>query len=108
MDYGNSSHAAVSFLPKKWERFDEWYNYRNVQPDLKVLGNLDETTYEGGVMGDNHPFIWYHDFDGGRAFYTGAGHTKESYTDTLFLKHLLGGFNMQSATIRLIIQNLMR
>jgi type 1 glutamine amidotransferase len=34
---------------------------------------------------------WYHDFEGGRSFYTGLGHTEESYTDPLFLQHLLGG-----------------
>ncbi|MBD0280129.1 MAG: ThuA domain-containing protein, partial [Flavisolibacter sp.] len=87
----DKNHPATSFLPDKWERFDEWYNFKSVQPDIKVLAYLDETTYEGGQMGDNHPFIWYHEFDGGRAFYTGGGHTKESYSDSLFLKHILGG-----------------
>jgi cytochrome c len=91
IDILDTSHLATAHLPRKWERFDEWYNYRNVQPDIKVLANLDEATYEGGAMGDVHPFIWYHDFDGGRAFYTGAGHTDESYTDRLFLQHLAGG-----------------
>lgn len=87
----DKSHPAASFLPDKWERFDEWYNYKSVQPDIKVLANLDETTYEGGKMGDTHPFVWYHEYDGGRAFYTGGGHTKESYSDPLFLRHLAGG-----------------
>jgi len=87
----DKNHPATSFLPDKWERFDELYNYKNVQPDIKVLANLDETTYQGGQMGDVHPFVWYHAFDGGRAFYTGGGHTKESYSDTVFLHHLLGG-----------------
>ncbi len=91
IDVIDKNHPATSFLPDKWERFDEWYNFKSVQPDIKVLANLDETSYEGGQMGDKHPFVWYHDFDGGRAFYTGGGHTKESYTDALFLKHLLGG-----------------
>ncbi len=87
----DKNHPATSFLPDKWERFDELYNYKSVQPDLKILANLDETTYQGGQMGDIHPFVWYHEFDGGRAFYTGGGHTRESYSDTLFLQHLLGG-----------------
>ena len=30
-------------------------------------------------------------FDGGRAFYTEMGHTEESYSDPVYLKHLLGG-----------------
>ncbi|HUR12534.1 MAG TPA: ThuA domain-containing protein, partial [Flavitalea sp.] len=87
----DKNHPATSFLPDTWERFDEWYNFKNVQPDITVLAWLDETTYQGGSMGDNHPFAWYHDFDGGHAFYTEGGHTKESYSDSLFLRHLLGG-----------------
>ncbi len=91
VNVADKNHPSTSFLPDKWERFDELYNYKSVQPDLKVLAFLDETTYQGGVMGDNHPFVWYHEFDGGRAFYTGGGHTKESYSEPLFLKHLAGG-----------------
>ncbi|WP_315815729.1 ThuA domain-containing protein [Paraflavitalea speifideaquila] len=48
-------------------------------------------SYQGGKNGDNHPMAWYRDFDGGRAFYTGLGHTEESFTEENYLKHLLGG-----------------
>jgi type 1 glutamine amidotransferase len=34
---------------------------------------------------------WYHDYDGGRSFYTALGHTGASYTEPQFLQHLLGG-----------------
>ena len=34
---------------------------------------------------------WYHDYDGGRAFYTALGHTEETFEEALFLKHLAGG-----------------
>ena len=34
---------------------------------------------------------WYQEYDGGRAFYTGLGHTDETYQEPLFLQHLLGG-----------------
>ncbi len=34
---------------------------------------------------------WYHEYDGGRAFYTELGHTDDSYQEENFLKHLLGG-----------------
>lgn len=87
----NKEHPATKSLPDKWERTDEWYNYKDINPDIKVLAKLDETTYEGGENGENHPIIWYHEYDGGRAFYTGGGHTKESYVDPVFLQHLLGG-----------------
>jgi cytochrome c len=87
----DKSHPATSGLPDKWERSDEWYNYKDINPDLKVLAKLDEKSYEGGENGDNHPIIWYHEYDGGRAFYTGGGHTKESFEDPVFVQHLLGG-----------------
>ena len=84
-------HPATKGLPAKWKRSDEWYNYKNINPDLKVLASLDEKSYEGGENGDHHPIIWYHEYDGGRAFYTGGGHTDESFQDPVFMKHLLGG-----------------
>ncbi|KAA5538842.1 PKD domain-containing protein [Adhaeribacter rhizoryzae] len=87
----NRKHISTKHLPKKWKRWDEWYSYKNINPAIKVLMNLDETTYEGGKNGKNHPIAWYHEYDGGRAFYTGLGHTDESYVEPQFLKHLLGG-----------------
>src|SRR5687768_13647861 len=82
---------STRHLPKKWKRFDEWYNFKNIQPDLNILLSLDEKSYKGGTNGEYHPIAWYHEFDGGRSFYTGPGHTKESYSDPLFLRHLKAG-----------------
>ena len=87
----NKEHPATRGLPDKWERTDEWYNYKSINPDMTVLAKLDEKSYEGGENGDNHPIMWCHKYDSGRAFYTGGGHTKESYEEPLFLQHLLGG-----------------
>jgi cytochrome c len=91
VDVLDSLHLSSNMLPNKWKRTDEWYNYKNIQTDLKIVANLDEDSYEGGLNGENHPIAWYHEYDGGRAFYTGGGHTDESYAEPLFLKHLLGG-----------------
>ncbi|RTQ46881.1 ThuA domain-containing protein [Hymenobacter gummosus] len=84
-------HRATSHLPTAWPRTDEWYNYRSPAPDLRVLLTVDEATYTGGTHGPDHPIAWYHPYDGGRAFYTGLGHTEESYADPLFRQHLWGG-----------------
>lgn len=89
----NSEHLSTSFLGLKWSKFDEWYNYKNINTDINVLMKLDEKSYEGGKNGDNHPIAWYHKYEGGRVFYTGLGHTKKSYQDEKFLKHILGGIN---------------
>jgi type 1 glutamine amidotransferase len=82
---------ATKHLPEVWNRKDEWYNFKDINPDIKVLITIDETTYKGGKNDSKHPMAWYHDFDGGRSFYTELGHVEESYTDPLFLSHLLGG-----------------
>ncbi len=83
--------ATKHFTDSIWHRTDELYNYKKINPDINILMTLDESTYEGGTNGDFHPIAWYHEFDGGRAFYTGAGHTEESYSEEKFLQHLLGG-----------------
>jgi len=82
---------ATKHLPEIWKRKDEWYNFKDIEKDIKVLINLDEKSYKGGTNGDNHPVAWYRDFEGGRSFYTALGHVEESYIDPLFLKHILGG-----------------
>ncbi len=87
----DKKHLATNFLESKWTKFDEWYNYKNINPDINVLMNLDESSYKGGENGKNHPIAWFHKYEGGNIFYTGLGHTEESYKDAAFLKHLSGG-----------------
>lgn len=87
----DKENISTQHLPAKWERFDEWYNFKSIQNGLHVLLTIDEKSYTGGENGDVHPMAWYHDFDGGRAFYTALGHTDESFADPAYLKHLLGG-----------------
>ncbi|MEO6547371.1 MAG: ThuA domain-containing protein [Ferruginibacter sp.] len=87
----DKNNISTKHLPDVWERKDEWYNFKNMNPDVKVLIKIDETSYTGGKNGDNHPMAWYHAYDGGRAFYTELGHTDESFSDPAYLGHLLGG-----------------
>jgi len=87
----DKDHISTRHLPEKWNRKDEWYNYKSLNPHVHVLATLDEHTYEGGKNGDFHPIAWYHEYDGGRAFYTGGGHTDECYSEPDFIKHLALG-----------------
>lgn len=87
----DQTNISTKHLPKQWQRTDEFYSFKKLATDTKVLITLDESTYNGGKKMGNHPMTWYHEFDGGRAFYTALGHTEESYTDPAYLKHLLGG-----------------
>ena len=86
------THPSTAHLGETWTRFDEWYDYRaRPAPDVTVLATVDEATYDGGRTGDPHPIVWCHTYGGGRAFYTGCGHTSESYDEPAFREHLLGG-----------------
>lgn len=87
----DESFPITDSLPNPWIRKDEWYNFHEPPQNVNVLVSLDEASYEGGNMGGVHPMVWYHHFDGGRAFYLGLGHTEESYTESNFLKLLWAG-----------------
>ena len=93
IDILTQNHVSTSHLDDSWTRTDEWYNFKNLNPDVTVVMKLDENSYDGGTNGDNHPIAWYHEYDGGRAYYTGGGHTNESYTEPDFRKHLLGAIS---------------
>jgi cytochrome c len=87
----DKKHPATQAIPERWERTDEFYNFRQINPEINILIGIDEKSYSGGTNGDNHPMSWYHEFDGGRSFYTNMGHTVETFSEPLFLKHLWGG-----------------
>ena len=91
IDVVDASHISCKHLPARWDRTDEWYNYKQLYPGINTVLNLDETSYEGGTNGDSHPIAWYHEYDGGRAFYTGGGHTHESFKEENFMQHVWGG-----------------
>ena len=85
-------HPSTRNLPEVWTRTDEWYNFRAPLPsDVRVLAEVNKASYKGGEMSGNHPVSWCQDFEGGRVWYTAMGHTDESYTEPLFINHLLGG-----------------
>src|SRR5687768_9694787 len=87
----NNNHIATAHLPNVWKRFDELYNFKWIGTDLKVLITIDENSYTGGANGDNHPMAWYHEYDGGRGFYTALGHGSKSWEGPLYRQHVLGG-----------------
>ena len=74
-------HPSTKGLPPKWERIDEWYNFRsNPRSAVHVLASLDESTYSGGAMGTDHPIAWCQNIDGGRSWYTARWGTPKSPT----------------------------
>ncbi|MCK0116256.1 ThuA domain-containing protein [Isoptericola sp. S6320L] len=95
-------HESTAHLPARWERFDEWYNFReNPRDEVHVLASLDESSYSpgSGAMGAEHPIAWCQAYDGGRSWYTGGGHTDASYAEPEFLQHLLGGIQTAAGVV---------
>ena len=85
-------HPATRHLPAVWDFTDEWYDFRsNPRGRVRVLATADESSYEGGGMGADHPLVWCREEGAGRVFYTALGHASEAYQDPDFLAHLHGG-----------------
>lgn len=87
----DKDHPSTEHLPDTWSRTDEWYNFKDIKDHIHVLATLDESSYKGGENGDEHPIVWHHEYEGSRIFYTGGGHTSESYSEPEFREHLVGG-----------------
>ncbi len=96
------AHPSTEALPVQWSRFDEWYSFRtNPRTDVHVLASLDERSYSpgAGAMGVDHPIAWCSTMDAGRSWYTGMGHTTESFTEPGFVDHLLGGIETAAGAV---------
>jgi len=95
----DKNHPATEFLPDVWKWQDECYYMDNLNPDINVLlvadlntvddPNMD--TYPGETFGKTFPLAWYHEYDGGREFFTALGHDPKHYMDDNFRAHLSGG-----------------
>jgi type 1 glutamine amidotransferase len=94
------AHAGNAGLPAQWRRTDEWYNFAGTPRGCaRVLATVDETTYPGGAMGQDHPIAWCRRVGQGRMWYTAMGHTESSFAEPLFQKHLLGGILIAAGRI---------
>lgn len=92
IDTANVSTAA---LPRHWEVSDECYYIKDINPDLHVLTVHDLATVEDKnkptTYGNVFPSTWYHQFDGGREWYTALGHDAKDYSDPVFAEFIMGG-----------------
>ena len=86
------AHAATAHLGPTWTRTDELYNYRTNPrahgPRAGHPGRVDLLRRRDGRRPPDHLVP---DRQGGRSFYTGLGHTQESYAEPAFRALLLGG-----------------
>ena len=78
-------HASTRHLPTKWVCTDEWYAYDRVPKNATILMTVHD-----------HPIAWCSEIGNGRSFYTGRGHTNESYEEELLIDHIKGGLKWVS------------
>jgi len=91
----DADHPSTSFLPRIWERSDECYYVKEMNPDLRVLVVHDLSSVDDKdkpeFFGSSFPSVWCHKFDGGVQWYTSLGHDAPTYLTEEFQNHLLGG-----------------
>lgn len=87
-------HPSTAHLGETWEWADEFYFPKEMPKDLHILlegdlTKLDDKRKQAGEK--SRPLAWYHEFEGGRCWFTALGHKKEQYSDPNLMKHILGG-----------------
>ncbi|MGK5683663.1 ThuA domain-containing protein [Actinoplanes sp. URMC 104] len=103
VDILDRQHPATKGLPLTVTREDRWQNWDpNPVGAVHTLAQVEERHYDAGLgaNGPFHPISWCRDYDGGRSFYTGMGHTEGSYGEEAFRKHLAGALGWTSGIVR--------
>ncbi len=94
------AHPSTETVPRTLTLTEEWYNFAaNVRGKQHVLATVDEKSFTGGTMGFDHPAAWCQDHQGGRSWYTGLGHSIESYRNNNVRRHLLGGIEWAAGVV---------
>jgi len=100
-----AKHPSVAVIPTVWTVQDECYFLRDMNPTMRVLmvadtKKLREANTEKPLpdtFGRYVPIVWCNTYDGGRQWNTTLGHAKSSYTDKIYMQHILGGLKWAAA-----------
>jgi cytochrome c len=93
-------HPSTEAVPRQLNLDEEWFNFAaNIRGISHVLATVDESGYTGGTMGYDHPISWCKDYQGGRSWYTGLGHSSGTYRSESFQRHLLGGIEWAAGVV---------
>jgi len=97
----NRNFPGLARMPDEFLWTDEWYQFSDAHGgNLNYVLSVDESSYNAKTKTktknkakefNGMAMAWYHNYDGGRSFYTGLGHMDSHFQNSLFLNHLYGG-----------------
>jgi len=96
----DKKNPATKNLSSSWHTNDEFYYFKEINPSIHVLtvsdlGNIKDSV-DGKdarpvVFGNRYPSSWCHEFDGGKIWYTALGHSKDDYSNKVYLANIMEG-----------------
>ncbi len=102
-------HPSVEGIPAVWEKEDECYFEKEMNPAIHTILSHDVTTLTvdkekvstmTGPFTELYPACWSLDYDGGTIWITALGHDKKDYEDPLFMKHLFNGITYVASSVK--------
>jgi uncharacterized protein len=100
----DKSFPGMAALGDGMEITEEWYPFRDFQPDLHVLTILETQNMQGPhYQRPPFPNTWAHMYGRGRVFYTALGHREDVWTAAWYQSLLLGGISWALGTVDAIV-----
>ena len=78
-------------LAETYARADEWYSFVNLNPENYILIERQKCMESDTSVSKMAPVAWVKKSENGKVFYTGIGHTSESYQEPFVVNHLTNG-----------------
>jgi type 1 glutamine amidotransferase len=103
-------HPSMKDVPLVWEREDELYFGKELYPVTNVMmahqfttldqSQKDQISKNAGTFTEYYPAVWYNHFQGGHAWISTIGHSKETYSDPVYVNHLLQGLRFVASKVK--------
>lgn len=88
----DTDHPTMANVPAEWSIKDEWYLFKNLNPNMHVLAVLDsgaEREKQEMYNIPNYPIIWCSEYGKGRVYYNAMGHREDVWTDPTFQQSVI-------------------
>jgi type 1 glutamine amidotransferase len=104
------AHPSMKDVPLVWEREDELYFGKELYPVTNVMmahqfttldqSQKDQISKNAGTYTEYYPAVWYNNFQGGHAWISTLGHSKQTYSDPVYVNHLVQGLRFVASKVK--------